>query len=95
MASLVGRQIGDLQRQFGPGLRLPLPPDEVSLVNWEAGGLLKPSVVEPIPILSSFDVRLVRRKLGAPSASDLAQRSNRASTSLDREFPACRLHKLC
>jgi mRNA interferase MazF len=45
--------------------------DEVSLVNWQAAGLLKPSVVKPI--LSSFDVRLVRRKLGALSASDLAQ----------------------
>ena len=95
MPTLVGRQIGDLQRQFGPGLRLSLPPDEVSLVNWEAGGLLKPSVVEPIPILSSFDVRLVRRKLGAPFASDLAQRSNCVSTPLGRESPACWLHKLC
>jgi hypothetical protein len=64
-------------------------PDEVRLVNWEAGGLLKPSVVEPILILSSFDVRLVRRTLGAPSASDLAQCSNRVPTSLNRESPAC------
>ena len=39
--------------------------DEVSLVDWQAAGLLKPSVVKPI--LSSFDVRLVRRKLGALS----------------------------
>lgn len=46
-------------------------PDEVSLVNWQAAGLLKPSVVKPI--LSSFDVQLVKRKLGALSASDRMQ----------------------
>lgn len=45
-------------------------PDEVSLVNWRAAGLLKPSVVKPI--LSSFDAHLVRRKLGILSPSDLA-----------------------
>jgi len=45
--------------------------DEVSLADWQAAGLLKPSVVKPI--LSSFDVRLVRRKLGALSAPDRAQ----------------------
>ncbi|MDI6770332.1 MAG: type II toxin-antitoxin system PemK/MazF family toxin [Anaerolineales bacterium] len=44
------------------------PDEEVSLVNWQAAGLLKPSVVKPL--LSSFDVRLVRRKLGALSVSD-------------------------
>ncbi|MBC8262550.1 MAG: type II toxin-antitoxin system PemK/MazF family toxin [Anaerolineales bacterium] len=43
-------------------------PDEVSLVDWQAAGLVKPSVVKPI--LSSFDIRLVRRKLGALSVSD-------------------------
>jgi len=46
-------------------------PDEVGLANWQAAGLLKPSVVKPI--LSSFDIRLVRRKLGTLSTSDLAQ----------------------
>lgn len=46
-------------------------PDEVSLVDWQAAGLLKPSVVKPI--LSSFDVQLVKRKLGALSASDRMQ----------------------
>lgn len=46
-------------------------PDEVSLVDWQAAGLLKPSVVKPI--LSSFDMRLVRRKLGELSAADRAQ----------------------
>jgi mRNA interferase MazF len=43
-------------------------PDEVSLVAWQAAGLLKPSVVKPL--LSSFDTRLVRRKLGTLSDSD-------------------------
>jgi mRNA interferase MazF len=43
-------------------------PDQVSLVDWQAAGLLKPSVVRPL--LSSFDARLVRRKLGALSDSD-------------------------
>ena len=42
--------------------------DEVTLVDWQAAGLLKPSVVKPL--LSSFEARLVRRKLGALSASD-------------------------
>jgi len=45
-------------------------PDEVNLMDWQAAGLLKPSVVKPI--LSSFDARLVRRKLGTLSTSDLA-----------------------
>jgi mRNA interferase MazF len=45
--------------------------DEISLAHWQAAGLLKLSVVKPI--LSSFDVNLVRRKLGALSISDLAQ----------------------
>jgi len=46
-------------------------PDEVSVVDWQGAGLLKPSVVKPI--LSSFDVRLVRRRLGTLSSSDLAR----------------------
>jgi mRNA interferase MazF len=46
-------------------------PDEASLTDWQAAGLLKSSVVKPI--LSSFDVRLVRRKSGTLSTSDLAQ----------------------
>jgi mRNA interferase MazF len=46
-------------------------PDEVSLVDWQAAGLVKPSAVRPI--LSSFDVRLVRRKLGALFVSDRTQ----------------------
>ena len=69
---------GDVYNQAHPDVILaPITsqirhtPDEVSLVNWRAAGLLKPSVVKPI--LSSFDVRLVRRKLGALSASDLAR----------------------
>ena len=45
--------------------------DEVNLVGWQGAGLLKPSVVKPIP--SSLDVRLVRRKLGTLSGSDLAR----------------------
>jgi len=46
-------------------------PDEVKVSKWQVAGLLKPSVVKPV--LSSFDVRLVRRKLGALSAQDQAQ----------------------
>jgi len=46
-------------------------PDEVKLMNWQIAGLLKPSVVRPI--LSSFDTRVVRRRLGDLSNSDLAQ----------------------
>jgi len=46
-------------------------PDEMSLADWQSAGLLKPSVVKPI--LSSFDVQLVRRKLGELSATDRAQ----------------------
>ena len=42
--------------------------DDVNLADWRVAGLLKPSVVKPI--LSSFDVRLVQRKLGALSVSD-------------------------
>ncbi len=45
--------------------------DIVKIVEWRSAGLLKPSIVKPI--LSSFDVRLVRRRLGTLSASDLAQ----------------------
>jgi mRNA interferase MazF len=42
--------------------------DEVSLVSWQAAGLLKPSSVKPV--LSSFDTRLVRRRLGALTTAD-------------------------
>jgi hypothetical protein len=91
---------GDVDDQTHPdAIRAPVTSqirhiaDEVSLVNLRAAGLLKPSVVKPI--LSSFDVRLVRRKLGAPSASNLTQGNNLASTSSDRESLAWRLHKLC
>ncbi len=45
-------------------------PDEVKLMAWQTAGLLKPSVVKPI--LSSFDIRLVRRRLGALSPTDRA-----------------------
>jgi mRNA interferase MazF len=46
-------------------------PDEAILVHWQDAGLLKPSAVKPI--LSSFDVRLVRRRLGSLFASDRAR----------------------
>jgi mRNA interferase MazF len=42
--------------------------DETSLVDWQAAGLLKPSVVKPV--LSSFDTRLVRRRLGTLTPAD-------------------------
>ncbi|HET92154.1 MAG TPA: type II toxin-antitoxin system PemK/MazF family toxin [Chloroflexi bacterium] len=45
--------------------------DEVTLADWSGAGLVKPSVVKPL--LSAFEGRLVRRKLGALSAPDLAQ----------------------
>jgi mRNA interferase MazF len=43
--------------------------DEALLSNWQAAGLLKPSVVKPI--LSSFDATLVQRRLGRLAADDL------------------------
>lgn len=55
--------------------------DEANLTDWQSAGLLKPSVVKPL--LSSFDVRLVRRKLGALSASDRAQVRTLFSRVLD------------
>ncbi len=44
--------------------------DEVKIEDWQASGLLKPSVVKPI--LSSFEAILVRRKLGEMSSRDRA-----------------------
>ncbi len=46
-------------------------PDQVTLTEWRAAGLVKPSVVKPL--LSSFDASLIRRKLGELSASDPTQ----------------------
>jgi len=43
--------------------------DEVLIEDWEATGLLNPSAVKPV--LSSFDVGLVRRQLGTLSGNDL------------------------
>lgn len=45
--------------------------DEPEVVDWQAAGLLKPSVVKPI--LSSFEARLVRRQLGRLTHADLTQ----------------------
>ncbi len=45
--------------------------DSLAVTDWQAAGLLRPSVVKPI--LSTFDARLVRRRLGALSAADRAQ----------------------
>ena len=42
--------------------------DEIRLAHWKAAGLLKPSVVKPV--LASFDITLVRRKLGELSNAD-------------------------
>jgi mRNA interferase MazF len=42
--------------------------DEIRLANWKSAGLLKPSVVKPV--IASFDMALVRRKLGALSNAD-------------------------
>ncbi len=42
--------------------------DEIRLTNWKSAGLLKPSVVKPV--IASFDITLVRRKLGALSNVD-------------------------
>jgi mRNA interferase MazF len=42
--------------------------DELAILDWKLAGLLKPSVVKPI--LSSFDTRLVKRKLGNFSSTD-------------------------
>jgi len=44
-------------------------PDEVILDDWQAAGLLHQSAVKPI--LSSFDITLVKRQLGTLSNRDL------------------------
>jgi mRNA interferase MazF len=44
-------------------------PDDTLLSNWSAAGLVKPSVVKGI--LGSIEQRLVLRKMGTLSASDL------------------------
>ncbi len=48
----------------------PASRDDVEVIQWQAAGLLKPSSVKPL--LGSFDAALVRRRLGALSAPDLA-----------------------
>lgn len=58
-----------------------LDPDETNLADWNDAGLLKPSVVKPV--ISSFDVRLVRRKLGALSAADRARVRSAFASILD------------
>ena len=65
-----------------------LDPDETNLADWNDAGLLKPSVVKPV--ISSFDVRLVRRKLGALSAADRA-RVRSAFASILEMFQQCEL----
>jgi mRNA interferase MazF len=45
--------------------------DEIRLVDWKDAGLLKPSVIKPV--LSSFEITLVRRSLGRLSDSDRAR----------------------
>jgi mRNA interferase MazF len=42
--------------------------DEIRLTHWKSAGLLKPSVVKPV--LASFDIALVLRKLGALANAD-------------------------
>jgi mRNA-degrading endonuclease toxin of MazEF toxin-antitoxin module len=44
-------------------------PDEVALHDWQSAGLLKSSTVKPI--ISSFEVKLIKRHLGTPSSNDL------------------------
>ncbi len=51
--------------------RITGDPDEVVLSDWSEAGLLKPSAVKPV--LSTFDVSLVIRSLGALSDLDRAQ----------------------
>ena len=43
-------------------------PDEVEPASWQQAGLLKPSAVKPI--LTTFDMQLVIRKLGALVEAD-------------------------
>ena len=43
--------------------------DEVRISLWQQAGLLKPSAVKPI--VSTFDVQLVKRRLGSLTMSDL------------------------
>ena len=69
---------GDVYNQTHPDVILAAvtsqirhTPDEVNRADWQGAGFLKPSVVKPV--LSSFDTRLVRRKLGMLSNSDLTR----------------------
>lgn len=43
---------------------------EVSVVHWQAAGLLKPSVIKPL--MTTIEARLVLRQLGALHADDVA-----------------------
>src|SRR4051794_16285274 len=43
---------------------------EVAVVDWQAAGLLKPSVIKPL--ITTIEERLVVRRLGALQAEDLA-----------------------
>ena len=51
--------------------RITGDPDEAALSDWGDAGLLKPSAVKPV--LSTFDVSLVIKFLGALSDPDCAQ----------------------
>ena len=44
--------------------------DEVALIDWQAAGLAKAGAVKPL--LASFEISLIRRKLGALSTQDLS-----------------------
>jgi mRNA interferase MazF len=46
-------------------------PDEVAVTDWRAAGLIKPSAIKPI--LASFEIPLVIRKLGTLSDIDRVQ----------------------
>ena len=45
--------------------------DEVSITDWQAAGLIKPSAIKPI--LVSFETQLVIRQIGTLSETDRGQ----------------------
>jgi hypothetical protein len=55
--------LAPISGRFGGGA------DEVALVDWQLAGLAKPSVVKPL--LATLEVRLIRRKLGRLTPTDL------------------------
>jgi mRNA interferase MazF len=67
---------------------------EVAVVQWQAAGLLKPSVIKPL--ITTIEATLVIRKLGALSSSTIRNRSAKLSRrSSGSGVPAAAHHRPC